>query len=90
MFLVKKDYETDLHDFQAWSGGKDTLYDLTLGQLDQLSEIISEMYINGIEETHLNDFLWHERDYIAKLLGFSDYDELLNENRKENLKDFDF
>ena len=82
MFLVKIEYETDLNGFQAWLGAKDTLYDLTLEQIDLLSESISEMFPDGIEETQLNDFLWFERDYIAGLLGFSDYDELLDENCK--------
>lgn len=80
MILVTKEYETDLHSFEAWSGGKDTLDDLTVEQIDQLEEFICELYSDGIDETHLNDFLWFERDYIAEMLGFEDYDELMNEN----------
>ncbi len=90
MILIKREYETNLHTFEAWQGGKDTLYELTLAQIDQLETIISEMFEDGIDETHLNDFLWFERDCIAGLLGFADFDELMNENRKENLKDFEF
>ena len=81
MILVKKEYETDLHGFKAWSGGKDTLNELTFEQVESIDEMLSEWHSDGIDETELNDFLWFERDYIAELLGYSDFDELMEHNK---------
>lgn len=80
MFIVR--YETDLHNFEAWSGGKDTMVELTLEQIEQLDDMFSDMFSEGIDETELNDFLWFERDYIAEILGYEDFDELMSNNAK--------
>ena len=82
MILVKKEYETDLHSFEAWSGGRDTLVELTFEQINQLDEAVSEMYSEGIDETELNDFLWFERDYIAEILGYENFDEIINRDKE--------
>ena len=69
-----------LSEFEAWSGGQDTIDDLTSEQLDSLFPMIEEAFPEGLEETGLNDFLWFERELIAEWLGFEDYDTLLDEN----------
>lgn len=71
-----------LSEFEGWSGGQDTINDLTSEQLDSLLPMIEEAFPEGLEETSLNDFLWFERDLIAEWLGFGDYDELLEENNE--------
>lgn len=78
-----------LENFKAWAGGLDTLNDLKkLGKrysfssiMDTVEEYIEEMFI-GLPvptETQINDFLWFERDTIAEILGYKDYDELLEQ-----------
>jgi len=69
-----------LSEFDAWSGGQETLNDLTSEQLDSLLPMIEEAFPEGLDATGLNDFLWFERDCIAEWLGFEDYDALLDEN----------
>lgn len=69
-----------LSEFEAWSGGQDTIDDLTSEQLDSLFPMIEEAFPEGLSETALNDFLWFERDLIAEWLGFEDYDALLEDN----------
>jgi hypothetical protein len=69
-----------LSEFGAWSGGQDTINDLTEEQLDSLFPMIEEAFPEGLSETELNDFLWFERELIAEWLGFEDYDALLAEN----------
>lgn len=71
-----------LSEFEAWSGGQDTIDDLTKEQLDSLLPMIVKSFPEGLEETSLNDFLWFERDLIAEWLGFGDYDKLLEENNE--------
>lgn len=71
----------ELNEYNAfdklWSGGRDTLDDLTVTEvktvLDYLEETSGEMTL-----TDVNDFFWFERDYIANMLGYSEYDELMN------------
>ena len=72
--------EISLSDFQAWSGGADTLETLIDKDLcEQLESIIDDEAVSGEKgwtDTSLNDFLWFERDTIAEWLGFSDWEEL--------------
>ena len=71
----------ELNEYNAfdelWSGGRDTLDDLTVNEvktvLGYLEETGGEMTL-----TEVNDFFWFERDFIAEMLGYSDYDELMN------------
>lgn len=82
--------EESLSNFDAWSGGKDTKDDLTEEQLDQIEELIEELYPDEPPtDTDINDFLWFERDAIAQYLGFSDWEHLNQEDdeEKENEED---
>ena len=71
--------ECSLENFEAWSGGKDTLDTLReKGDVDSVESLIEEMQGCSDEEwsdTGINDFLWFERDTIAQHLGYSDWDE---------------
>lgn len=72
-----------LHDFEAWSGAVDTLETLTSAQIDELENLIEEIFPDGCDETELNDFLWFENDYIAELLGFENWEQLEEHNEAE-------
>lgn len=69
--------EINLENFDAWSGGERTLEALTLRQLEQLEYILEDAYPDGMTDTALNDILRFEKDWIAELLGFRDWDELV-------------
>lgn len=80
--------EDNLQYFRAWSGGLETLKDLkqlckVKGNWEPIGEIDEYLEEFAFEEvptdTQVNDFLWFERDFIAELLGYKNYDELLNE-----------
>lgn len=76
--------EESLSSFNAWSGGADTVAELTSEQLDQVEELIEEMFPDEPPtDTQINDFLWFERDAIAYHLGFSDW-EHLNQDEDED------
>lgn len=81
---VTSEKEISLYDFDAWSGGRDTLNDLTEEQCNTVEQYLEDLYPDGIDETELNDFLWFERDTIAEWLGFRSYEALMN---GENLDD---
>ena len=67
--------ECDLDQFDAWSGGKDTL-DVLIekGVCDEVQSLIEETFFETPTETQINDFLWFERDFIAHSLGYDDWE----------------
>lgn len=72
--------ETSLHDFQAWSGGKDTL-DVLIekGDCQEVEELIESVFLEqDVTDSDINDFLWFERDTIAEHLGYPDWDAYEN------------
>ena len=77
--------DQSLADFNAWSGGKDTLAVLIeKGVCDEVEEFIEECFSHPTD-TDINDFLWFERDQIAEYLGYEDWDAF--ENGEETYKD---
>lgn len=60
-----------------WSGGFDTLEDLTDEEIEQVLSYLEEDSTDTIDLGDLNDFFWFERDTIADWLGYSSYDELM-------------
>ena len=77
--------ETTLEGFEAWSGGENTLEVLREKELcDRLEyHLENDIFPDGSTDTELNDFLWFERDFIAELLGFSDWKALENDGEEE-------
>jgi len=66
---VTNDY-LSLKDFNAWSGAKDTKETIiNEGKVDEFDALIEELYPDGIDETHLNDLLWFEEDWLFEMLG---------------------
>lgn len=72
--------ETSLRDFNFWAGGADNAACLSYDQLDIIEEILSDIYVDGITETQLNDLLWFSEDLIAEWLGYADFEELRSDN----------
>lgn len=67
--------ESSLENFDAWSGGNDTLKVLIeKGVCDKVEEFIEQCFTDPTD-TDINDFLWFERDQIAEYLGYKDWDE---------------
>lgn len=77
---VYEEYDMDAQDFRdkAWSGGADTLEDLTDDEIETIFSYLMDGSEDGkIELTELNDFFWFERDTIAEWLGYDSYDDLM-------------
>ena len=65
-----------LRDFKAWSGAKDTQETiLNEGKGEEFDSLIEELYPDGIDETHLNDLLWFEEEWLYEMLGIADEEE---------------
>ena len=68
--------ELDLTRFEVWPGGVYT-YDkiVEADKLDELENLLEELYPDGIEETQLNDLLWFEDEWLFECLGISEEEE---------------
>lgn len=76
-------YELNLKSFDAWSGAKETLATLTIKQIEQLENMLPDIFEDEASETQLNDFLWFETDTIAEMLGFRNWEHLERTNNGE-------
>lgn len=76
--------ETSLENFEAWSGGRDTLEVLIeKGLCDTVEMFLEEALGEDISDTAINDVLWFERDMIADWCGFSSWEALENGEEEE-------
>lgn len=70
-----------LTQFEFWAGGKDTVEELTDSELEQIEQILEEIYPEGMSEFEVNDLFWFERDLIAEWLGYKDFDEIIERDK---------
>lgn len=63
MSLTIKEELYSLNDFNFWGGAVSRWEEIQeLGLENEVMEIISEQYPDGLTSTELNDFLWFELD----------------------------
>lgn len=68
--------EISLQDFEFWSGAKYTAEKIEeADKWDELENLISEWYPDGVDDTTLNDILWFEEDLIFESLGIEENGE---------------
>lgn len=65
----------DFSDYQPWSGAINTyaLIDYH-DKLDELDNLITECFPDGLTETQLNDILWLDSEWVLEQLGIEDDD----------------
>lgn len=61
--------EISLRNFEFWSGAKDRVCDLTPEQLDEVEDILEDLYPEGMSDTEVNDLFWHDFETISEWLG---------------------
>lgn len=66
-------------NLETWGGAADNIERLNLQEIKQILELLEELYPEGISETELNDFFWFDTDTIADWLGYSNWEELLED-----------
>ena len=76
--------ETSLENFEAWSGGRDTLEVLIeKGLCDTVEACLEDILDGDSSDTYINGILWFERDMIAEWCGFSSWEALENGEEEE-------
>ena len=71
-----------VYDFEFWSGARDTVAELTPDEVESILSVLEETYPDGMTDTQLNDFFWFERDTIANWLGYEDFDQIMEINKR--------
>ena len=72
---MKLTSEKSLSNFDFWSGAKDNAAELTESQLDQVENILEDLYPDGMDETSVNDLFWFDFETIKEWLDITDEDE---------------
>lgn len=75
--------ETSLTNFEFWSGATYTAKYLTDSELESIEAQLEELYPDGLSETQVNDLFWFEDNFIAEMLGYNDFESLMNERGEE-------
>lgn len=74
--------EKSIHDFEFWSGGKQTVELLTEDELNYLEAILEAENPDGMSETELNDWFWFETEFIATIFGYENFEVLYTERTR--------
>ena len=63
--------EESLSNFEFWSGAISNAEEFTLEELDCIGEELEALDCegDGYDETHINDLMWFEPEYLASLIG---------------------
>ena len=71
--------ETSLQNFEFWSGAEETAKHLTVDDFNTIESILEDCYPEGLSETTVNDIFWFEEDWIAEMLGYEGWEDLLEQ-----------
>ena len=88
--LVSKEITTywELKD-NSWSGALDTLADIeNAGLENELMQHLEDMFADRTPtDTDINDYLWHDREYVYEALGLNSNGEIPTEVDKARDED---
>jgi len=70
--------EIALKNFEFWSGAADRAKYLTNDEFNVIESHMDDIFPDGADETDINDFMWFEDDFIAELLGYNNFEEIMN------------
>ena len=69
--------EKSIIDFEFWDGAKDRLKYFTEADLEIIEYNLNELFLDGIDEVTLNDIFWFEEDFLAELVGYNSFYEIM-------------
>jgi len=67
--------EMSLSNFEFWSGAKVNAEKLTLKEMDQIENILEDLYSEGMSETEINDLFWFDFESILEWIGKKECDQ---------------
>lgn len=76
---MKLTIDISLRSFEFWGGARNTADMLTDDQLDIVETCLEDIYSDGCSETVINDIFWHDRDWLAVMIGYENWDAVESE-----------
>jgi len=77
--------DATLADFKFWSGAIGTAEELTAEEMETVEACLEDSEPeDGWTATAINDIFWFEPDFIAKCLGYDDWEALLKAHSGED------
>lgn len=78
---LKMTYTKDesLTNFEFWSGAADRAKLLTYSELEQLDNIVPDLFADTPTETQINDLFWFDFETICEMLGTTEDDVFARE-----------
>ena len=73
--------EISLSEFDFWAGARDRVEYLSHDELEQIEQILEEIYPEGLNETDINDLFWFEDELIAEWLGYESFEEIMERDK---------
>ena len=80
----------EINDFYAladmvWSGARDTIADIqNANKEDEFMNFLEAVFCDEVPtDTEVNDFIWHDRDYIYESIGLTEDGELPEDEEPE-------
>lgn len=71
---------TDFSDYKPWQGAVNFYHEIEdAGLLDDLENLLEEMFPDGVEMVQINDTLWFDQDWIKEQLGMDIEDDTVEE-----------
>lgn len=56
-----------LVNFDFWGGAKD--HSFTYNELEDIENVLNDIYTEGMEETQINDLFWFEEEFLCECIG---------------------
>lgn len=82
---MKYTVKEPLSNFDFWSGAKDTVKFLFTEEINKLEDYLEDTFKKELPtKTDINDFFWFKDDEIAQVLGYKNFDELMEKRKDEN------
>ena len=74
--MIKVYREISIDNFEGWSGAEDIIDKVReADKIDALDNFLEEEYPDGVDETHLNDLLRFDGDWVLSMLGIPTEEE---------------
>ena len=87
MLTVTTTKQMDANDLRknVWQGAIEVLEHLSDDEVNQVLDYLAEVYPNGMDMGALNDFIWNEKDEVARILGYEDFDKIIDREDERDL-----
>lgn len=87
MLTVTTTEQMDASDLRrnVWQGAIEVLEHLSDDEVNQVLDYLAEVNPNGMDMGALNDFIWNEKDEVARILGYEDFDKIIDREDERDL-----